>query len=100
MIKPRFKLNQRVYYSTKDCYGKIVKVLNIGDPEDIFLQGYRYIVELEGQFYDQSIADDYLELKKPQNEGEFLNDIKGAKSQNPPGSTGLKIKRVTPRVAN
>ncbi len=100
MIKPRFKLNQRVYYSTKDCYGKIKKVLNIDDLDDVCAQGYRYLVQLEGLWPDWSIADDYLELDKGQNEGEFLNDIKGAKSQNPPGSTGLKIKRVTPRVAN
>ena len=69
MTKPRFKLNQKVYYSTKDCYGKIKKVLNIGDPEDIFLQGYRYIVELEGLWPDWSVADDYLESANRQSSG-------------------------------
>lgn len=95
MTKPRFKLNQKVYYPTKDCHGKIKKVLNIEDLDDVCAQGYRYLVQLEGLWPDWSIADDYLESVTVQNEGEFLNDIKGEKSQNPPGSTGVEIKRVT-----
>ena len=67
MTKPRFKLNQKVYYSTKDCYGKIKKVLNIDDLDDVCAQGYRYLVQLEGLWPDWSIADDYLALIKPQN---------------------------------